>query len=90
MGWFDEQIKYRKQKDNENFADAIDSIAGAVMGQRLTDSLDKNEAAQSAIEEILKYFHCKIKSDELPPQAVTVDEQLEYRLRPFGIMRREV
>lgn len=90
MGWFDEQLKYRKQKDNETFEDAIDSIAGAVMGRRLTDALDKNEAAQSAIEEILKYYHFKPKNSEIPPQLKTVDEQLEYRLRPFGIMRRTV
>lgn len=90
MGWFDDQIKFRKEKDDESFADAIDSIAGAVMGQRLTDALDKNEAAKSAVEEILKFYHFKMKSDELPAKIKTVDEQLEYRLRPFGIMRRVV
>ena len=90
MGWFDEQLKYRKQKDDENFADAIEGIAGAVMGQRLKDALDKDEIAQSAIEEILKYFHFKMKTDELPPQLKTAEEQLEYRLRPFGVMRRTV
>lgn len=90
MGWFDEQIKYRKEKDNENLADAIDRIAGAVMGRRLTEALDSKEIAQSAIDEILKYYHFKSKNDELPPQVKTVDEQLEYRMRPFGIMRRSV
>ena len=90
MGWFDEQLKFRKQKDDENFADAIEGIAGAVMGQRLSDALDKDEIAQSAIEEILKYYHFKMKTDELPPQLKSADEQLEYRLRPFGIMRRAV
>lgn len=90
MGWFDEQLKFRKQKDDENFADAIEGIAGAVMGQRLSDALDKDEIAQSAIEEILKYYHFKMKTDELPPQVKSADEQLEYRLRPFGIMRRTV
>ncbi len=90
MGWFDEQLKYRKEKDNENFADAIESIAGAVMGKRLSDALDSREAAESAIEEILRYYHFKIKTDDIPPQLKTVDEQLDYRIRPFGIMRRTV
>ena len=90
MGWFDEQIKYRKKVDNENFTDAIEDIAGAVMGKRLSAALDKKEIANSAIEEILRFYHYKVKNDELPAAVKTVDEQLEYRLRPFGIMRRTV
>ena len=57
MSWFEEQLKYRKQQDNENFADAIDSVAGAVMGERLTHQNDVEVIAQSAIEEINKYYH---------------------------------
>ncbi len=90
MNWFDEQIRYRQEKDDETFADAIDSIAGAVMGQRLTEALDSKEIAQSAIEEILKFYHVKMKNEELPSQITTVDEQLDFRIRPFGIMRRTV
>ncbi|MCQ2501775.1 MAG: NHLP bacteriocin export ABC transporter permease/ATPase subunit, partial [Lachnospiraceae bacterium] len=30
------------------------------------------------------------KTDELPPQVKTVDDQLEYRMRPFGIKYRAV
>ena len=90
MSWFEEQLKYREESDNENFADAIDSIANAVMGTRLRDALTQNEIAGSAIEEILKFYHCKSKSDTLPPQIKTVDEQIEYRMRPFGIKSRTV
>ncbi len=90
MGWFDEQIKHRKQTDDTAFEDALGDIAGAVMGKRLTQALDSKEIAQSAIDEILKYYHFKPKNDELAAQAKTVEDQLEYRLRPFGIMRREV
>ena len=90
MSWFEEQLRYREETDNANFEDAIDSIAGAVMGTRLRDALSQNEIAGSAIEEILKFYHCKPKNDELPPQIKTVDEQLEYRMRPFGIKNRSV
>ena len=60
------------------------------MGIRLRDALSQNELAGSAIEEILKYYHCKEKLEELPPQIKTVDEQIEYRMRPFGIKSRSV
>ena len=90
MSWFEEQLRYREETDNANFADAIDSIAGAVMGTRLRDALSQNEIAGSAIEEILKFYHFKSKTEELPPQIKTVDEQIEYRMRPFGIKSRKV
>lgn len=90
MGWFDQQLKYRKQKDDETFSDAFESIAGAVMGQRLTAAYDSVEVAQSAIDEILKYFRIKNRLGDIPESIKTFDEQLEYRLRPFGIMRRTV
>ena len=90
MSWFEEQLQYRAQSDNADFADAIDSIANAVMGTRLRDALSQDEIAGSAIEEILKYYHCKTKGDPLPPQVKTLDEQIEYRMRPFGIKSRSV
>ncbi|MBQ0101718.1 MAG: ATP-binding cassette domain-containing protein [Firmicutes bacterium] len=89
MSWFEEQLRSREQSDNADFEDAIDSIAGAVMGKRLHDALNQNEIAGSAIEEILKYYHRKPKEEDLP-QFKTVDEQIEYRMRPFGIKNRTV
>ena len=64
MSWFEEQLRYREQSDNADFADAIDSIANAVMGTRLRDALNQNEIASSAIDEILKFYHCKAKEVE--------------------------
>ncbi len=90
MSWFDEQLRTRAESDNADFADAIDSIANAVMGNRLRDALSQNEIAGSAIDEILKFYHCKPKSEELPDRIKTVDEQIEYRMRPFGIKSRTV
>lgn len=90
MSWFEEQLRYREQSDKADFEDVIDSIANAVMGTRLRDALSQNEIAGSAIEEILKFYHCKSKAEELPPQVGTVDEQIEYRMRPFGIKSRSV
>lgn len=90
MGWFDEQLKVRRKMDNDSFAEAISSVADAVMGKRLSQALSEQELANSAIEEILKFYHCKIKDDEIPSDFKTIDEQIEYRMRPFGIMRRNV
>lgn len=90
MNWFEEQLKSRQEADNENFSDAIDSIANAVMGNRLREALGQNEIAGSAISEILRYYHCKPGTEEIPARIKTVDEQIEYRMRPFGIKSRTV
>lgn len=90
MSWFEEQLRLREQSDNIDFEDALDSIAGAVMGTRLREVLGQNEIADSALEEILKYYHYKLGKEEIPSEIKTVDEQIEYRMRPFGIKSRAV
>ena len=90
MGWFVEQVKQRKQHDDQNFEDAFYSVAGAILGRRLSESLKQDEIASSAIEEILKYYHYEFQTNGEEPEFETVDEQLDYRLKPFGIMHRQI
>lgn len=89
MGWFDEQIKQRKQSDQDVFADAFINIAGAVMGSRLSSALnDERQQMKNAFDEILRFYH--INTKEIPDNITDRNEQLEYLLRPHGIMRRTV
>ena len=89
MGWFDEQIKERKQNDDDAFADAFANMASAVMGRKIGASLNDDRAVtKDALDEILKYYH--IKSREIPDDISDMNEQLEYLMRPYGIMRRTV
>ena len=90
MSWFEEQLQSREASDNADFADAIDSIAGAVMGTRLREALGREEIAGSAIDEILRFYHLKPKNDALPPKITSVEAQIEYRMRPYGIRSRPV
>lgn len=89
MGWFDEQIKLRKQSDNDVFSESFANIADAVTGSTISASLkDNRELVQDSMEEILKYYH--VKSREIPESIQDIEEQLEYLMRPYGIMRRTV
>ena len=90
MSWFEEQLLTREESDNRDFESALDSIANAIIGTRLLDALTQNEIAGSAIDEILKFYHCKPENDEIPAQITTLEEQIEYRMRPFGIKSRRV
>ena len=89
MGWFDEQIKQRKQNDDAVFSEAFAGIADAVLGSRMSAAFSSDEArAQSAIDEILKFYH--LKPREVPDSVKGLNDTLEYLLRPHGIMRRMV
>ena len=89
MGWFDEQIRLRKQSDQEIFEDSIFRMASTVLGGRGAGALnDRRIVAKAAIDEILKYY--RIKPAEIPEDITDLDGQLEYCLRPHGIMRRSV
>ena len=89
MGWFDEQIKQRKQSDDLMLEEAFVRIADAVLGTKMSGAYASDEAkASGEIGEILKYY--KIKPREVPDTVKGLDDRLEYLLRPHGIMRRSV
>ncbi len=89
MGWFDEQIRMRKQTDDTAFSDSFKQIAGAVMGRRLTEGLNNDlRKTEDAIGEILRYY--RAEPGEVPESITDINEILEYLMRPHGIMRRTV
>ena len=89
MGWFDEQIKQRKQNDQDVFTDAFINIAGAVMGSHVSAALnDERQQTKNAFDEILRFYH--INTKDIPDNITDRNEQLEYLLRPHGITRRTV
>lgn len=89
MGWFDEQIRQRKERDQEIFEESFVELAGAVLGKKATGQLnDERYMTKAAIGEILKYYH--IKPREIPETIRDNDDQLEFLMRPHGIMRRNV
>ena len=89
MGWFDEQIRERKRHDSAAFEDSFLKIAGAVMGKRLAlNTEDATRGVKDALGDILKYY--RIKMTELPSELKDVEEQIDYLLRPHGLMRRNV
>ena len=89
MGWFDEQIRQRRQKDEAVLEEAFLKIAESVIGRRMALGLqDDALLARNAIDNVLNYYH--IRPKEIPDNLRSLDEQLEYLLRPHGIMRRSI
>ena len=89
MGWFDEQIRKRKDADQAVFEESFEQMANAVMGRRMSRALnDDRQITADAIGDILKYYH--VASQEVPETITDMNEVLEYLLRPSGFMRRTV
>lgn len=89
MGWFEEQIRLRRQADREKLADSFDDLAGAVMGARMSRALnDDRNRTLDAVGEILRYYH--VKPQEVPEDIQDMNEILEAQMRPYGFMRRMV
>ena len=89
MGWFDEQIRLRKQSDQEVFEDSIIRMASSVLGGRGVGAInDRRVITKAAIDKILNYY--RFRPTEVPEDIDDLDEQLEYCLRPHGVMHRSV
>lgn len=89
MGWFDNQIRQRKQSDDDFFAESFYNIVDSVMDTRLSEALgNAGSQTQSAIQEVLGYLG--IRAQEADDPSEDVNEHLERMLRPKGVMRREV
>jgi hypothetical protein len=89
-GWFDEQIKYRIESDQNSFEHVFADLSSVVLGKAALSAAFESDRskARTAIGEILKYYG--VPPAELPEDIEDMDSQLEYLLRPTGIMCRRV
>lgn len=88
MGWFDEQIEYRKKHEREQLAGTFDRLEYAVTGRRSSGVFQEGADISAALESIRKYFG--IKEKEIPAKLRTLEAQLDYLLTSSDIMYREV
>ncbi|MCR4922662.1 MAG: ATP-binding cassette domain-containing protein [Lachnospiraceae bacterium] len=89
MGWFEEQIRERIDRDNDLFSESMENIIGTIEGRRNTGfSFNRDVKEVDAVNYILNYFG--VKSVELKGKFADFDEKMEFLLRPHGIMRRKV
>ncbi len=89
MGWFDEQLQERENRDNEIFENSFMKLADSILGNGYSSAyLSKREINKSAVDEILSYYH--VKSVKVPDSLKSADEIMEYIFEPVGIMIRKV
>lgn len=89
MEWFEEQIEERRAADQQLLEDSFVRVAGVILGRRAADRIqDERIVTKDAIDEILKYYH--FKPVELPEDITDAEDQMDYCLRRYGMMRRSV
>ncbi len=84
---FDDQLKTRQDMDRQMFEGAFDDLV-SVLGLRVRGLGTKETAARGAVEEIMASLGATVS--EVPDTITDVHAQLEYMLRPSGVMRRRV
>ncbi len=88
MGWFDEQIEFRKKHERELLSGSFENIARAVTGRRISSSLKDKADVSDAVSALLKYMG--IKERDVPPNVKTLEDRLDYLLSSSGVLYREV
>ena len=88
MGWFEEQIKTRRNSDNEALDDSLKNVSAIIEGKKGFSFGDDREKIKSVLDEILAFFH--IRPREIPPEIKDLNDQMEYLFRPHGMMYRPV
>ncbi len=89
MSLFEEQLKVRKLNDESVISESLELITGSVTGKRISSAVkDERLRSLDAINQILGYFGRK--PAEVPEKITKLEDQIEYAIRPHGIMYRTV
>ena len=88
MGWFDEQIEFRKKHERELLSDSIENIARSVTGRKISSELKDQADISDAVSGLLK--HMGVKEREVPPNISGLQDRLDFLLSSTGILYREV
>ena len=88
MNWFEEQIKYRSEKDSEALDESLKNVSATIEGKKRLGLLDDGEKIKSAIDDVFAYYGAK--PCEIPVEIKGLNDRIEYVCRPNGIMFRTV
>jgi NHLM bacteriocin system ABC transporter ATP-binding protein len=84
---FDNQLNTRRDMDRQMFEGAFADLV-SILGLSARGLVDQDLASRGAIEEILVYLGATVPP--VPDLITDMQAQLEYMLRPSGVMRRRV
>jgi len=86
MGWFDEQVRTRLENDRYALQDSYEGLASVLTGRKRRYAAQAK--AEDALEEICSCY--RVQQAKIPSSIQDLNEQIEYALRPAGVLRRRV
>lgn len=86
MGFFNDQLKARRENDREAMGRSLGQLGSAVLGKKAPAW--GSGLAEDAIAEIFAWF--KVKPPEPPSLMTDFNDRLDFMLNPTGILRRTV
>ncbi len=87
MGWFDDQIEYRKKHERELLADSFENIARVVTGRSARSAFGKDAGVSDAVSALLRFMG--VKEKEVPAGVEGLRNRLDFCLSATGILYRE-
>ena len=89
MEWTENLIRQRENADQQLLSDSLQNAAEVIIGQKSAESkTDDRIAVSDAIGHIMKYY--RYKAVDIPESVTDVYDQLDFCLRPHGVMYRDV
>ena len=88
MGWFDDQIEYRKKHERELLSDSFENISRSITGRKATSGFRDDADVSDAVSALLK--HLGVKEKEVPPKIKGLEDRLDFLLSATGVLYREV
>ena len=89
MEWAENRIKKREDADQQLLSESLLNAAEVIVGQKSAENkMDNRAATSTAIGHIMKHY--RYKAVDLPESATDIYAQLDFCLRPHGVMYREV
>lgn len=88
MGWFEEQIKLRCEKDSEALDEALKNVSAVIEGRKRRSFSDDRAKIKSALDEVMAYYG--VRPRDIPHDVREISDQIDHMCRPAGIMYRPV
>ena len=88
MGWFDEQIEYRKQQERKMLSDSYEKLQLTVTGRKSGENFAEGADVNDALDTLVKYFG--IRDRKIPVSLTEFEQKLDYLLSSSDIMYRKV
>ena len=90
MSIYSDRVSRRNETEEQRLTDSLNGMMGTLLGKHYSEGLNDCQIVQSAVDEIIRFFHCKVSPDEIPGSVTGFDDILEYKLRPHGIVKRHI